>query len=233
MSAFSNLRSSILVHITKTNAAISILQQGRMRVGKNDPSWKKNQLQMLGEGVYSGRSYSICLGKVRKLIQSEGVATVVSIVNLGEIYETKRRQHYLSGKLLQSNGLNFHSTRCLGKNIATGTEYCIYDPERIIPLFAWIQAQNDEYFLVRSDDGIYRYDEFPVNKLIIQMNNECILLSDGNNLPHKEPLLGKRTIIFYHLYDFYFGKIIQRNINIDSSKTSILIECICETYQFP
>ncbi|KAK8889025.1 hypothetical protein M9Y10_033767 [Tritrichomonas musculus] len=136
MKPFSNLHHTILIHITKTAAAVSILQQGKIKVGRNRPEYTEFQRQMLGEGIYLGTCYSNCISKVRQKNPDEGASVVVSTLKIGGVYETLQKQRYLTGELLQSNGLNFHSTRCLVQALQTGTEYCIYDPKRVIPLFA-------------------------------------------------------------------------------------------------
>lgn len=219
MKPFSNLRHTILLHVTKTDAAISILQQGKIRIGRNRPEYTEMQKQMLGEGVYLGRCYSNCISKVRQLNLDKGTSVVVSIVKLGGVYETKEKQRFLNSELLQSEGLNYHSTRCLGCALQTGTEYCVYDQKRVIPIFAWVQNPEGTFLLARSNDGIYKYDDISVDSLIISMTNNCIFISEGNNPPfnsfsYDEPLIGKKVIIFPHHYDFLFGKIIQRNPNL-------------------
>lgn len=63
------------------------------------------------------------------------------------------------------------------------------------------------FLLARSDDGIYKYDDISLDNIIISMTKDCIFISDGNNPPfnsfsYDEPLIGKKFLIFPHLYDF-------------------------------
>lgn len=206
MSNFQNLRTSILVHITDVKAADSILNSGQMRCSK---------VGMLGPGVYFAENKAAADLKAHR----KG-AIVISAVNLGKLYEVYGPDKQLT--LAELKKQNFDSVRgykskspeC--KNFNTGTEFCVFEENRITPLFAqFFKSDGTPYYKVRTSGSVKEVPNIPLDHLVIKMTENDISICDTEKnvysvIPHSEPLMHGRRIIFTNEGEFEFTKVIHR-----------------------
>lgn len=204
MTKFRDLRTSILVHITDREAAKSIVTSGVMRCSSKG---------MLGPGVYFAENK-----QAADLKAHHKGAIVVCAVNLGKLYEVYGPERQLSLSQLKTQnydsvrGYKSKSPEC--KHFNTGTEFCVFEGNRITPLFAQITDAHGTYCLFRNKK-IIEEDDFPIDNLVIEVNENKITISDTNNnvfstIVHPEPLMKGRKIIFTNEGDFDFTKVIHR-----------------------
>lgn len=204
--SFQNLRTTILVHITDFNAADSILSSGVMRCSKQG---------MLGPGVYFAENKEAANKKAHR----KG-AIVISAVNLGKLYEVYGPNRQLTLKELKNQnfdsvrGYKSNSPEC--KNFNTGTEFCVFEENRITPLFAqYIKADGSVYYKIRTDRGVIQRPSFPLERLVINITENNISICDTeknvySTITHYETLMRGRKVIFTNEGEFEFTKVIHR-----------------------
>lgn len=201
-----DLRTSILVHITDYAAADSILNSGKMRCSKTG---------MLGPGVYFAENKAAADLKAHR----KGVI-VISAVNLGKLYEVYGPDRQLTLQELKRQNYDsvrgYKSTSPDCKNFNTGTEFCVFEPNRITPLFAqYIRDNGTVFYKIRKNGTVIERPSFPIERLVIKVTENDISICDTENneyskIPHREALMRGRKIIFTNEGEFEFTKVIHR-----------------------
>lgn len=207
MDEYHNLRTSILCHETNVDAAKSIINSGYM---------KPSHGGYIGPGVYFAESKEACQRKAHR----HG-CFILSAVNLGRLYEIYLSDHSLTPKEVRDKGYDsvrgYKSRAPEGIAFNTGTEYCVFDPKRITPLFAQIEENKKVYYLFRTNtpQKVIRIDDIPLDRLVIIINDKQICVCDNHYnkfavLDHNEPLLANKKLIFTNEGNFEFTKIVHK-----------------------
>lgn len=206
MSNYQNLRISILLHETGMAAAENIMRERNFRPSRSG---------YIGPGVYFAENKGACHLKANR---KEG-SFIISAVKLGKLLEVYHPDGSLTQEKVRQHGYDsvrgYRSKAPDALCFNTGTEYCVFDTSRITVLFAQIDNCHNIHYLFNTDRGIVRYDDIPLDKLLITITENQITVGDTENnifstLTYNEPNIKGLKLIYTNEDNFEFTKVVQK-----------------------
>lgn len=201
---FKDLRFNVLLHETRFDVAKAIM----------NTNFRKGKGGVMGGGVYFAENKDACGRKAHQ--RGSYVVSLVKLGRLLEIYDYKFDLNKENINRLQYDSVRgYKSTAPDSYVFNTGPEYCVFEEDRIKPLFAEINENGRIYYMFKTNSGVINIDRIDVDELVIQVTDKKITVGNNTGVVYteiniNEPLLKDVKIVFTHDSGFEFTKIIQK-----------------------